>query len=92
MITKYKIFESEHEDIDPYGEEDWEDTQFNEGDKFLCTRTVNNVLGWPLFEEGKTYEILYKDDYGYTLNHNLYANEYVDDWDIGFILLNFRKI
>jgi hypothetical protein len=27
MIKKYKIFESGHEDIDPCGEEDWEDTK-----------------------------------------------------------------
>ena len=57
------------------------------GDKLICKETVNNVLGMPLFEKGKEYEVLYVDneqtEIMVILNHNLYANEYMEyplDW------------
>jgi hypothetical protein len=57
------------------------------GDKLICKETVNNVFGMPLFEKGKEYEVLYIDneqtEVMVVLNHNLYANEYMEypiDW------------
>lgn len=57
------------------------------GDKLICKETVNNIFGMPLFEKGKEYEVLYVDneqtEVMVTLNHNLYANEYMQyslDW------------
>ena len=32
------------------------------GDKLICTEDVNNMFGWPLFEKGKEYEVLYVDN------------------------------
>ena len=52
------------------------------GDKLICRETVNNVFGMPLFEKGKEYEVLYidneKTEVMVILNHNLYANEYME--------------
>jgi hypothetical protein len=52
------------------------------GDKLICKETVNNVFGMPLFEKGKEYEVLYidneKTEVMVILNHNLYANEYME--------------
>lgn len=57
------------------------------GDKLICKEPVNNVFGMPLFEKGKEYEVLYVDneqkEVMVVLNHNLYANEYMEypiDW------------
>jgi hypothetical protein len=57
------------------------------GEILICKETVNNVLGMPLFEKGKEYEVLYVDneqtEIMVILNHNLYANEYMEyplDW------------
>lgn len=57
------------------------------GEILICKETVNNVLGMPLFEKGKEYEVLYVDneqaEIMVVLNHNLYANEYMEyplDW------------
>ena len=64
------------------------------GDKLLCTEDVNNVFGWPLFEKGKQYEVLYVDNekvktYVY-MNHNLYGNEYMEH-DLQWVLKRFKK-
>ena len=52
------------------------------GEILICKETVNNVLGMPLFEKGKEYEVLYidneKTEVMVILNHNLYANEYME--------------
>jgi hypothetical protein len=57
------------------------------GEILICKETINNVLGMPLFEKGKEYEVLYVDneqtEIMVILNHNLYANEYMEyplDW------------
>jgi hypothetical protein len=65
------------------------------GDKFLCTEDVNNVFGWPLFEKGKEYKVLYVDNekvktYIY-LNHNLYGNEYMEH-ELEWVLKRFKKL
>jgi len=64
------------------------------GDKLLCTEDVNNVFGWPLFEKGKEYEVLYVDNekvktYVY-MNHNLYGNEYMEH-ELQWVLKRFKK-
>jgi hypothetical protein len=55
---------------------------------------VNNVFGWPLFEKGKHYEVLYGDNdkvktYVY-MNHNLYGNEYMEH-ELQWVLKRFKK-
>ena len=65
------------------------------GDKLLCTEDVNNVFGWPLFEKGKQYEVLYVDNekvktYVY-MNHNLYGNEYMEH-ELQWVLKIFKKL
>jgi len=65
------------------------------GDKLLCTEDVNNVFGWPLFEKGKQYEVLYVDNekvksYIY-MNHNLYGNEYMEH-ELEWVLKRFKKL
>jgi hypothetical protein len=64
------------------------------GDKLICTEDVNNMFGWPLFEKGKEYEVLYVDNekvktYIY-MNHNLYGNEYMEH-ELQWILKRFKK-
>ena len=64
------------------------------GDKLLCTEDVNNAFGWPLFEKGKQYEVLYVDNekvktYVY-MNHNLYGNEYMEH-ELQWVLKRFKK-
>ena len=65
------------------------------GDKLLCTEDVNNVFGMPLFEKGKEYEVLCVDNEQVktyiTLNHNLYANEYMEH-DLEWILKRFKQL
>jgi hypothetical protein len=46
------------------------------GDKLYCTETLDNVLGEPLFENGKSYTVLEIRGCDIYMNHNLYANEY----------------
>lgn len=65
------------------------------GDKLLCTEDVNNVFGWPLFEKGKQYEVLYVDNekvktYVY-MNHNLYGNEYIEH-ELQWVLKRFKQL
>jgi hypothetical protein len=64
------------------------------GDKLICTEDVNNMFGWPLFEKGKEYEVLYVDNekvktYIY-MNHNLYGNEYMEH-ELEWVLKRFKK-
>jgi len=65
------------------------------GDKFICNKTINNILGLPLFEEGKVYYVLYVDneqvEIMVVLNHNLYANEYME-YPIDWIKNNFKFV
>lgn len=65
------------------------------GDKFLCTEDVNNVFGWPLFEKGKEYEVLWVDNEKVkifiVLNHTLYANEYMEH-ELQWILERFKQL
>ena len=65
------------------------------GDKFLCTEDVNNVFGWSLFERGKEYEVLNiesdKVKTYITLNHTLYANEYMEH-DLEWVLKRFKQL
>jgi|LakMenEpi03Aug12_release.lakeMendotaPanAssembly.Ray.scaffolds.fasta_scaffold2682062_2 hypothetical protein len=65
------------------------------GDKFICNKTINNILGLPLFEEGKVYDVLYVDneqvEIMVVLNHNLYANEYME-YPIDWIKNNFKFV
>jgi hypothetical protein len=65
------------------------------GDKLICTEDVNNMFGWPLFEKGKEYEVLYVDNekvktYIY-INHILYGNEYMEQ-ELEWVLKKFKKI
>jgi hypothetical protein len=65
------------------------------GDKFLCTEDVNNVFGMPLFKKGEVYETLWVDNEKMkiyiTLNHILYANEYIEH-ELGWVLKRFKKL
>ena len=65
------------------------------GDKLLCTEAVNNVFGWPLFEKGKEYEVLYVDNEKVktyiVLNHVLYGNEYME-YELEWILKTFKQL
>lgn len=61
------------------------------GDKLMCIYTINNIMDMPLFEEGKTYEILDIQDDEVCLNHNLYANEY-GYFYIDFVQRNFKTL
>lgn len=66
-----------------------------QGDKLRCLKTIKNVYGQPLFLKGQTYEILYVDTENIktyiTLNHILYANEYMP-YELEWISRNFKKI
>lgn len=65
------------------------------GQKLLCKKTVKNILGMPLFVEGKEYEVLYVDhekpQINVCLNHNLYANEY-NTFPLEWVRKNFKEI
>ena len=64
------------------------------GDKLKCLEDIPNVLGMPLFEKDKIYEVLYVDHENTTiqvcLNHNLYANEY-ETFDLEWVNKRFQK-
>ena len=55
---------------------------------------MNNVFGWPLFEKGKEYDVLYVENEKVktyiVMNHNLYANEYME-YDLEWVLKRFKK-
>lgn len=65
------------------------------GDKLLCTEDVNNVFGMPLFKKGETYEVLYVENEKVktylTLNHILYANEYMEH-ELEWVLKRFKQL
>ena len=65
------------------------------GDKLKCLEDIPNVLGMPLFEKDKIYEVLYVDHEDTTiqvcLNHNLYANEY-ETFDLNWVNKKFIKL
>jgi hypothetical protein len=64
------------------------------GDILICKENVNNIFGMPLFEKEKEYEVLYVNNERVevliTLNHNLYANEYME-YPIEWVLEKFKK-
>ena len=64
------------------------------GDKLICKETVSNLFGMPLFEKGKEYEVLYVENEKVktyiVMNHNLYANEYME-YDLEWVLKRFKK-
>ncbi len=64
------------------------------GEILICKETINNVLDMALFEKGKEYEVLYVDnektDIMVILNHNLYANEYME-YPIEWVNKIFKK-
>jgi hypothetical protein len=65
------------------------------GDRFMCTEDVNNVFGMPLFKKGEVYETLWVDNEKMkiyiTLNHILYANEYIEH-ELEWVLKRFKKL
>ena len=65
------------------------------GDKLICKETINNLIGMPLFEKGKEYEVLYIDNEQVetmiVLNHNLYANEY-NSFPLLWVNEKFEKV
>jgi len=65
-----------------------------QGDKLICTKEVLNFLKQPLFEKGKTYDVLYVDNEDVEvmvcLNHNLYANEY-NSFPLEWVNKNFEN-
>lgn len=65
------------------------------GDKLVCIKNVNNILGYPLFIKGNIYEILdvSKDDDScdYTINHILHGNEY-GDFSSDFVNIYFKSL
>lgn len=64
------------------------------GDILICKENVNNIFGMPLFEKEKEYEVLYVNNERVevliTLNHNLYANEYME-YPIKWVLEKFKE-
>lgn len=61
------------------------------GDKIVCLKTINNILGNPLFIMGKTYTILNVDDDEIFLDHIFYANEY-NSFPTEWVNKKFKKI
>ena len=63
------------------------------GDKLICVNEITNIMNMPLFEKGKTYEVLYVDNEDVEvmvcLNHNLYANEY-NHFSLDWVNKNFK--
>jgi len=60
MIKKFKLFES-HEDIDPYGEEDWDNSgDYNIGDDVVC---IDVNRSWEI-TLGKIYKVVDFDHWG----------------------------
>lgn len=65
------------------------------GDLLICKQTINNMIGWPLFEKGKEYKVLYVDneqsEIMVVLNHRLYANEY-NEYPLEWVEKNFKYV
>jgi hypothetical protein len=64
------------------------------GDKLICINEIKNIMNMPLFEKGKTYDVLYVDNEDVEvmvcLNHNLYANEY-NSFPLEWVNKNFEN-
>ena len=64
------------------------------GFKLKCREDIENHHGMPLFEKGKTYEVLYIDHESteilVCLNHILYATEYIS-FPLEWVNKNFKK-
>ena len=61
-VKKFKLKESEvlekYEDIDPYGEEDWDEDEYTVGDKLICKKSIYSAFNNRcFFHVGKIYEI-----------------------------------
>jgi len=63
--------------------------EYKEGDILICIRQIDNMMGWPLFNEGEEYEVLHIDDDEVFLNHVLYGNE-LSSRTIEYVKENFR--
>jgi hypothetical protein len=65
------------------------------GDKLRCLNTIKNVFHQPLFLKGEIYEVLYIDTENIktyvTLNHILYANEYME-YELEWVEKNFKIV
>jgi hypothetical protein len=65
-----------------------------QGDKLICINEIKNIMNMPLFEKGKTYDVLYVDNEDVEvmvcLNHNLYANEY-NSFPLEWVNKNFEN-
>lgn len=59
------------------------------GDKLVCINSINGILGNPLFIKDRIYTILDIYEHEYTLDHILWANEYVS-FSEDFINKNFK--
>jgi len=69
MIKKFNLFEK-HEDIDPYGEENW-DWEYNIGDTLKCIKDVYTINGKIiLYKSNSNYQIIDRND-------GLYSGEYL---------------
>ena len=61
------------------------------GNRFKCLNSIYNLLGQPLYIEGKVYNVLDNEDGEIALNHVLYANEYMPV-SKRFVRENFKKL
>lgn len=65
------------------------------GDILICKQTINNMIGWPLFEKDQEYKVLYVDneqsEIMVVLNHRLYANEY-NEYPLEWVEKNFKYV
>jgi hypothetical protein len=65
------------------------------GSKLKCKEDIKNMLNMPLFEKGKTYEVLYTNNEStevlVCINHILYANEY-ESFPLEWVNKNFKFI
>ncbi len=70
-------------------------TDMKKGSKLKCKEDIKNMLNMPLFEKGKTYEVLYTNNEStevlVCINHILYANEY-ESFPLEWVNKNFKFI
>lgn len=79
MIKNFKKYnESINDDIDPYGEEDWNENEFQIGDKLLCVQNLN-----PYIKKDKIYVLVDIKKYPWS-NSNNYLIGGSDDEKSGY--------
>ncbi len=70
-------------------------TDMKKGSKLKCREDIKNMLNMPLFEKGKTYEVLYTNNEStevlVCINHILYTNEY-ESFPLEWVNKNFKFI